>query len=305
MVIDFHSHLASKKIFPSGFTNEVIDSFETKNESEKKVVQHLLNVGLSDHLGSGFLDKMDQASIDLSVLLIADFGVALGEPELELESIFELHKNVLDSNPDRFIVFGGIDPRRGRKGVDLFEKSIKEYGFKGLKLYPPCGFELDDPQLYPLYEICNELELPVLTHTGPSLKILGVEKNYPSSVLKVANEFKKIKFVLGHGGARDCDTTLETVKQRANIFFDISTFQRFITTEKELNDQFRVFCDHCPDRILFGTDFPMFLLSATQKQLVHKIADLTSITSAEKDAVFYKNATHVLNLDESVMRAIY
>ena len=300
MIIDIHSHIAFKKIFPSKFMSEISDSFPVKKENERLVINHIMNAGLMDSTASTFLNKMDDARIDKSVLLIADFGIALGEPELSLEQIFELHKEVIDTNPDRFIVFGGVDPRRGVKGVELFEKSIIEYKFKGLKLYPPCGFELDDPGLYPLYEICNLYGLPVLTHTGPSLKILNQEKKYPSSILKVASEFKNIKFVLGHGGARDCDTTREITKKRKNVFFDISTFQRFLSRE-EMNIQFRSFCDECPDRIMFGTDYPMFLLSATQKKLVETIENIESISSNEKEAIFYKNACHVLNIEEKLL----
>lgn len=304
MIIDIHTHIAYNKIFPSKFTSEVSESIKVQKESERLVINHIMNAGLMDSTAEVFLKKMDEAKIDKSVLLIADFGIALGEAELSIEQMFDLHRNIMNVNPDRFIVFGGIDPRRGVKGVELFEKSIKEYKFKGLKLYPPCGFELDDPGLYPLYEICNEYELPVLTHTGPSLKILGQEKKYPASILKVADEFKNIKFILAHAGARDCETTLEITKKRENVFFDISTFQRFLTTKEEMNFQFRQFCDHCPDRIIFGTDYPMFLLSASQKQLVSLVENLESVSAAEKDNILYKNACHVLNIKDKIPNEI-
>ncbi len=294
MIIDVHTHLAYNKIFPSRFMSEVADSIFPGEKATKTVIEHLVKKSLQDDKANLFIKKMDEAGINKAVLLIADFGIALGEPTLSIEDIFLIHKEVLTIHSDRFIVFGGVDPRRGIKGVQLFEQSVKEYQFKGLKLYPPCGFELDEPTLYPLYEICNQYNLPVLTHTGPSLKSLRTEQKYPSTILKVAEQFKNIKFILGHGGARDCETTLNIVKKRSNVYFDISTFQRFMTSEKELSYWMRRFCDECPDRVLFGTDWPMFVLSISQKQLVNKISEINNISDLEKENIFYNNAVVVL-----------
>ncbi len=295
MIIDVHSHLAWHKIFPSRFMQEVADSINAESEEQRAVIHHIIRAGLSDAAGNKFIRKMDEAGIDKAVLLIADFGIALGEPDIRLEDMFLLHKEVRDMHPERFMVFGGVDPARGITGVELFEKSITEYGFNGLKLYPPCGFELDDQRLYPLYEICNSLSLPVLTHTGPSLSSLRTEKRYPETILAVSEKFKKINFILAHAGARDCETTLEVVAKRNNVFFDISTYQRFMTQD-ELRFWMNKFCNKCPDRILFGTDWPMFLLSATQKQLVQNIKMLDGLTSGDLERIFFKNASYVLSI---------
>ena len=47
--------------------------------------------------------------------------------------------------------------------MKLFRKSIEQYHFSGFKVYPPCGFEIDDERLFPYYEICDNYRLPVLT----------------------------------------------------------------------------------------------------------------------------------------------
>jgi uncharacterized protein len=294
MIIDIHSHLAFNKIFPEKFLSGVAGTLDAKDEIQRRLVGQLVSNSLSDSNGSQFIRRMDIAGIDKSVLLIADFGFSLGEAALSLEDIFLLHKTVLDAYPDRFLVFGGVDPRRGREGTDLFEKSIRDYKFSGLKLYPPCGFELDHPGLYPLYEVCDQLGLPVLTHTGPSLACMRTEREYPASILKVSAEFKNIRFILGHGGARDCETTIAVAKKRKNVYFDISTFQAYFKEKASLDKQFRRFFDHCPEQVLFGTDWPMFLLSATQRQLRNMIEEIGSINTTEKERVFFKNAIGVL-----------
>lgn len=294
MIIDIHTHLAYTKIFPDKFLSEVVEPLESQATLNHTLLKQLVSNSLQDKDGSLLLKKMDAAGIDKAVLLIADFGYALGEAEFSLEEMFLLHKQVRDRYPDRFMIFGGVDPRRGREGVDLFERSVRNYGFSGLKLYPPCGFELDDPGLYPLYEICNALKIPVLSHTGPSLKSMRTEQEYPATILKVANEFPRLQFILAHGGARDCETTVSVARQRKNVYFDISTFQAFCRERAALDARFRYFFDYCPDQVLFGTDWPMFLMSATQGQLVKLVEDCSTITSAEKDKMFSGNALHVL-----------
>jgi predicted TIM-barrel fold metal-dependent hydrolase len=238
---------------------------------------------------------MGIAGIDKSILLIADFGYSLGEAALSLQEIHALHDRVLKRFPDRFIVFGGVDPRRGPEGVDIFERSLHRFGFSGLKLYPPCGFEMDDPLLYPLYEICNQYKLPVISHTGPSLPSMRTERQYPSTILKVSEEFKDISFILAHGGANDWEVTVEIAKQRRNVYFDISTFQAGIQHPEELESRFKAFEKQCPDQVIFGTDWPMFVLSVSQKQLVDMVDGLRSISLRSKEKLFSANALEVLS----------
>jgi len=59
-----------------------------------------------------------------------------------------------------------IDPRRD--GIfDLLKKSVEEWGFKGIKLYPPLGYFPYDERLYPIYEYCQKNNLSVISHCSP------------------------------------------------------------------------------------------------------------------------------------------
>lgn len=299
MIIDVHTHLAYKKIFSEGFLSGVASTLVTDGDPVKeKFIRQLIFNNLKDEKGDVFIRQMDAAGIDKAVLLIADFGYSLGEADLSIEDIHLLHRQVRDLYPDKFIVFGGVDPRRGRRGVDLFEKAVRDWGFGGLKLYPPCGFELDDPQLMPLYEICNTYQVPVLSHTGPSLASMRTEREYPATILKVSAAFPGVQFILGHGGARDWETSVDVASRRPNVSLEISAFQAYAGAE-ELKGRFRYFFDRVPDQVLFGSDWPMFMMGTTQVQLVELVRNLGVLTEAENDKLFYRNAQRVLNLGES------
>lgn len=64
------------------------------------------------------------------------------------------------------IPFIHIDPRR--KGVlELLKKSVEEWGFKGVKLYPPLGYFPYDELLYPVYDYCKKNKLSIISHCSP------------------------------------------------------------------------------------------------------------------------------------------
>ncbi|SAK66166.1 amidohydrolase family protein [Caballeronia ptereochthonis] len=68
---------------------------------------------------------------------------------------------------ERYIGFAGVDPHKGDAAVAEFEAAVRELGLRGLNVQ---GFEhklnIDDPLLFPLYEKCVELDVPVNIHCG-------------------------------------------------------------------------------------------------------------------------------------------
>jgi predicted TIM-barrel fold metal-dependent hydrolase len=73
---------------------------------------------------------------------------------------------ILSKEDDSIIPFIHVDPRR--KGMfDLFQKAIEEYGFKGMKLYPPLGVFPYDISLFPFYTYCSRNNIPVISHGSP------------------------------------------------------------------------------------------------------------------------------------------
>ena len=295
MIIDVHTHLPFHKIFPPNFLKGVAQGLVGDDIKKQEFIGRLVKANLNDNDGSGFIDLMDSCNVEKSVLLVADFGYALGEPELSLEEIFKLHHDVLKSYESRFILFLGVDPRRGRQGLELFEKYVKAGITKGLKLYPPCGFELDDAMLYPFYDICDQHDLPILSHTGPSLPSLRTERRYPGTIQKISDEYKNVKFILGHGGALNWESNLKVAKSRDNVYLDISTYQAYIKDNNELEERFKIFFNYIPDQILFGSDWPMFTLGSTLDQIIQNLENLKTISSVEKEKLFYQNTKHLLN----------
>lgn len=299
MIIDFHAHMASQRVFPGYFIDGIVEGFmDNKSASEnpttvKKYLQSIMTKVLNDENCSNLLKQMQEGNIDRTVLLIADLGFGKESERLTISEIFELHRKVLESNPDHFIVFAGIDPRRGDFGINLFEKSIREYGFKGLKLYPPCGFELDDSCVIPYFELCKTHRIPVVTHTGASLKGLYNNYDYVGSLNKLAKLYKDVVFVIAHGTYSDFEQNLKLALEMENVYLDISAFQNDLDKECLLN-KLTVLGRKVPEKVLFGTDWPLYLLSGAQKRWVNFIIDSGAFSEDALDRVFFKNAYEVL-----------
>ena len=58
-------------------------------------------------------------------------------------------------------------PHRRLRPADRREKAVRDDGFKGLKMYPGCGFYPYDEMCLPFYKKCVEYDVPVLFHTSP------------------------------------------------------------------------------------------------------------------------------------------
>jgi len=292
MITDIHAHLAYHKIYASAFLEGVAGSIPAS--ASRAWVRRILENTLQDEQGDKLIQQMREAGITRTVLLIADYGYALGEAECTIDEIHALHARVLRKYPANLSVFAGVDPRRGEAGVRLFERSVVNYGFSGLKLYPPCGFELDDPDLFPLYEICQHYHLPVLTHTGPSLELLRTERRFPESILAVSRRYPGVDFILAHGGARDVERTVELALARENIFFDIAAFQMSMADMGEFRARFRMFFDRVPTKVLFGSDWPLYSLQGPQRRWVECFKTLGALDDLELERLLFRNAEAVL-----------
>ncbi len=69
-------------------------------------------------------------------------------------------------NPETVFPFLAVDPRRIGVEKLLLDQVVKG-SFKGVKLYCPLGYLPSHPDLFPVYRICAERDIPVTAHTSP------------------------------------------------------------------------------------------------------------------------------------------
>ena len=99
---------------------------------------------------SRYLDKMDQAGIERSLLIAVRAG------DLRMRGSFEIPyqrvEEVCRAHPTRFSGLAGVDPFRGMQGLRDLEQAVRGHGFVGAHLYPHWfGLAPDDAKYYPYY----------------------------------------------------------------------------------------------------------------------------------------------------------
>jgi len=253
---------------------------------------------LQDPLCDGLVAEMDEAGISKSILLIADFSYALKDCALTIEESFLKHREVLKRHPNRFEVFGGVDPRWGNDGVRLFERSLAEFGFRGLKVYPPCGFSPSSPALFPYYDLCAQRHFPVLLHVGPTSPALTFDTCNPFLIDEAARNFPNVDFILAHGSVSFVEECTMLCRFRPNIYLDISGFQTTLGWDGNCTAVKRIVSQGINHKILFGTDWPAFRLQGNQRSFVKVISEeagaLDELSEPAKALVLYKNIDRLL-----------
>ena len=301
-VLDGHCHIASTHFIPRAFFEGVAGNIVAKLEATgaRKTVPDLIDSFLklhNDHEADLLVHEMNEAGIAQSVLLLPDFTHAL-RCELTIAEMFTRHEAVLRRHPGRFHVFAGVDPRWGDDGVQLFERGLRDMGFRGLKLYPPCGYSPSDRRLYPFYELCRAYGVPVLMHIGPTSPCLSFDYSSPWLADQAARDFPDVDFILAHGAVHFVDDCVALCGYRPNVFLDISAFTGSTHPggwAAGLAELFRKGINH---KILFGTDWPVFRTGGGHKRLMQSFCaaegPLAGVSLEQRRWIMRKNMQRLL-----------
>lgn len=296
-MIDVHTHLALKSIYPTDYLLGMAADGRTLGNKDK--VEQVLALILNDNDAAKHVKQMAEAGIDLAVLLMIDGGVGMGEADFKIDEIYEIHNEIAAAFGGKLMVFGGLDPRRGALGRDLFASAVRNNGYRGLKLYPPMGFDVSDPGLDSTYRLCSDYGLSVMVHTGPSLASMHNAKASPPAVAELAGRYPDINFILAHAGYRLKSDEVRAAIRLSNVFVDISGFQKMLPTYLETgNDELAlIFGDEYYTKVLFGTDWPLFNLMSKLKRDVTTLRNYADSVNASREAldlILHGNAHRLL-----------
>jgi uncharacterized protein len=310
MIVDAHCHIASEQHIPRSFIDGVVDNgvaaltAQGVRVTPAKLATAYLQK-LQDPLCDELVAEMAAAGIERSVLLAADYTYALKDCRLTIEETFLAHHQVLKRHPGKFEVFGGVDPRWGKDGLALFERSLRELGFRGFKVYPPCGMSPSAPELFPYYELCAHYRVPVVVHIGPTTPALAFDTTYPFMLDLAARSFPTVDFILAHGSVSFVEECAMLCAYRPNVFLDISGYQATLKTAADEAVR-RVVSRGLNHKVLFGTDWPVFRLQSDQRTFVEVVTaedgPLSSINELEADLVLHGNMDRLLARSRVTLR---
>ena len=274
-------------------------------------------IGLPRPVSADFIVKaLDEAGIDKIVMLETDGGFTRGNAASgPVEQVMWNHMDMARQYPERIIAFVGIDPRRGKSGVEIFEQAVKEWGAKGLKLHPCQGYFPNDRVVYPLYEKAVELNVPVLIHTGidpPPARNLYANPIYLDDVCQ---DFPELRVVAAHMALGWREQLVYLGFAHPNLYMDLSGCQSDMDDKGALPVYRRLRHDLNvvgPNKLLFASDYPNVGMhnpypgrkDISLKDWVNVFTEIPQevqeagieFTSEEMLAILENNAKHVLGM---------
>lgn len=168
----------------------------------------------------------------------------------QVKSINEFIAESVKENPDIFTGLGTLHPESQDIAADI--DHLIELGLKGVKLHPDIQkFKLDDYRCLKIYEICEQKGLKMLLHTGDK----RYDYSNPNRLLPLLKIYKNLTFIGAHfGGYSIWDEASKQLNGIENFYVDCSSTFGFIekAKAKELIKRYGA------DKILFGTDYPMW-----------------------------------------------
>ena len=274
MILDVHAHVAGSSHLPDAFFDGWAENLAGTLPGgaaggRGPALRALLQRVNSDPGCERLLAEMDEAGIARTVLLVVDFGFAFPEARDAIDVSHAEVRALLRTG--RFIGFAGVDPRRGEAGVRRFELALRDEGFVGMKLYPPCGYSPSDPRLFPYYELCAQHGAPVLVHTGPTSSRLSFQHARPLEIDEAALRFPRVPFILAHGAVVWHEDAALLAEYRPNVHLDLAGFQPLLRRGGLASTLDHHLRRGLARKLLFGTDWPIYRLFGTQREWVEAV----------------------------------
>ena len=112
------------------------------------------------------MDRMQLDVVALSVLPVLTFDWVSAEiADAGCRVINDGIAEMVQARPDRFVGFAQvplIDPPRA---VAEIERTVKQFGFRGVQIPSHVGGKnYDEPEFFPFFQKCEELDIPVYIH---------------------------------------------------------------------------------------------------------------------------------------------
>lgn len=310
MVIDFHAHLFNRDWLPEKFWSDMVTraaavrKLNGQEADPQEIAASMFDV-FGDPQGDVLVDEMTEAGIDYTLIMTLDLGLKLGECPVSIEEKNRLISQVVKRHEGKIGAFFGVDPRR-EGGVALFEKAVREWGMRGLKLDPAAGFYPDDRIVYPYYEKAVELGVPVLCHTGAAIPPFRNKYCDPIYLDDVTLDFPELTVIAAHVGFGWWQQLSFLISKKTNLVTDISGWQVLA------NRDYALFCRYLREMLtiggahnfLFATDGPAFRLYGLHnknyvelfKGLPEKAPAGIEFSEEEVEAILYRNAQRILGL---------
>jgi uncharacterized protein len=224
------------------------------------------------------LHEMDKYGIEIGLIGVSDATSRLA----------------LKRHPDRFVPSGDIpDPNDVTGSVRKLRQEYEEFGIKCTGVFPAGTFPqvaIDDPKMYPIYQTCVDLDIPIFSTAGvpgPRLKYAPQEV---SRIDVVMYDFPDLVFVTRHGCEPWEKLAWKLMLKWPNLYYSTSAF-----APKHYPPEIINYANtRGADKIIYAGYFPMGL------SLERIFSDMPHVPFRDHvwPKFLHENARRVLKLDK-------
>jgi uncharacterized protein len=167
----------------------------------------------------------------------------------------EVIADYVRQHPDKMVGWASVDPTQPGY-MEEFERCIHDLGLKGLKLGPVYQhFDPMDRQFWPLFALCEKLDLPIMWHQGTTFPSRAKLKwGLPLQLEDIAMDFPDLRMIIAHLGHPWEEDLIALVRKCPNVYTDISAVHyRPWRYWQAMASAMEYGITH---KILLGSDFP-------------------------------------------------
>lgn len=239
------------------------------------------------------LAEMDRAGVQWGVVMGRQSEEPLGViPNDEIAACIKEH-------PDRFVGWVGLDLSRPM-GWCLKEirRCLAMPGFKGVSIEPPISKDPtiqrpDDPRLYPIYEACTKLDVPLNITLSAQLQSRlsrPYEDSSPLPLYRIAKDFPKLTIHVAHAAWPYVMEMIGVCFVCSNVW--LSPDQYMVKRLPGAEEYAKAVNNYFQERTVFGTAYP----SRPHDKMVEDYKAL-GFSNDVFERVMWKNALRLMRMD--------
>lgn len=234
-IIDIHVHPVCRRM--------------VQDRRNLRILEHTSNCLEDDSAIPGLLARMDAGGISKACLMGPNCwdGMSLTNENVRC---------MVESHPNRFIGFLGVDPAAKDPAETKLEirRAVDEWGYRGVGEIG--GGDILASEWDVVYRSCIEQAIPVLVHVGIPLPSMLLKHSHPFLLDELAHRYPELSIIAAHVGVPWVLETLSVAFRHPNVYIDISALPAF---NHEIVPPILALCIDrgLGDRIFFGSDFPV------------------------------------------------
>lgn len=263
-----------------------------QNNSLENVLKQLFSELDEIYSFDKFRTLLKESNVTYHAIHNLDYGRTRDEAPVDHEEVTQ----ILAEYPEEFIGFAGFNPHK-KGSLQVVRQALIAQNYKAVVIAPyDHGISADDRRYYPLYALCEELDVPIWIHSSINyFKETSVFIDHPKHLEGPLMDFEQLKIIAGHGGWPWVEDMVALLLKYTNLYVDTSAFRpKYISKPHTGWSLFLHYANTLlQDQIVFGSDW--LTLGLPIKDFLAEVDDWP-LKPEVREKFYYKNAARLFKL---------